>query len=333
MKRVVIWIVSNADTLIALALAILVSILSMAGAVSATLVANATVATLAALAFIMLRDRRSQEGTKVLVERLERGLDKSQGETKMLIEKLERRFDGRSPVRVISGKEINRAIDEACHHTEQWYFKGSTATYVRVAIIPGCIKEAREGGREFRARLEILDPTDSRACERYVKLYQSLAEGPDSPEMGWTVKGTRIESYATIVAACLHKKMYDHFTIEIALSPVVSAFRWEVASRYFILTQRGPRFPAVLISRTDALYDLFASELNTSFNQSRKLSMDRIGDARLENEPTVKQVRDLFSILDTSLEGISDEDVSMIITKALNDENPYKELPVSFTVG
>lgn len=312
MRRAVSWFVSNADTMIALILAILVSILSLAGAVSTTWVTNATVATLAVLAFIMLRDRKSQEETKTLVERLEQ------------------KFDARNPVRIISGKEISRAIIEARRHTEQWYFKGSTATFVRVVIIPECIREARRGGREFRAKLEILDPTNSSACESYIRLYHSLAESPNSPEMTWTVKGTRIESYATIVAACWHKQRYDPFTIEIALSPVASAFRWEAASQYFMLTQRGPRFPAMLISHTDTLYSLFVSELNASFRQSRKLSIELVRDVRLSNEPTVQEVRALFAKLNIGLDDISDKDVSEIIAKALHDENPYKELPMAF---
>jgi len=306
MRRAISWLISNADTLIALILAIIVSILSLAGAVSTTLVANATVATLAVLAFIMLHDRRVQE------------------ETRTLVGQLDHKFDARNPVRIISGKEISYAITEARRHTEQWFFKGSTATFVRVVIIPECIKEARRDGKEFRVRLEILDPTNLDACDSYVRLYQSLAESPSSPEMSWTVKGTRIESYATILAACWHKQRYDPLTIEIGLSSAASTFRWEAASQYFILTQRGPRFPAMLINRTDAFYSLFVSELNASFRQSHKLPMELARDAQLSDEPTVQEVRALFVNLRTELDDISDEDVSEIITKALNDENPYK---------
>jgi hypothetical protein len=306
-KRVLPWIFSNADTLIALSLAILVSILSLAGVVSTTLVANATVVTLAALAFIMLHDRKLQEDTQGLVRRLEA------------------KFDTRNPVRTLTGASINVAITEASRNTEQWYFRGSTATYVRVAIIPECISQARRAGREFRLRLEILDPTSTVACDNYIRLYRSLAEGSNSPEASWTVKGTCIELYATIMAACWHKQRYEPLTVEIGLSTVASTFRWEVSSQHFILTQRGPRFPAMVIDREQPFYDLFISELNASFRQARRVPLELARGVHLSDRPTVKETRMLFSELGLELSSdFGDEDVLEIVAKALHDENPYR---------
>jgi hypothetical protein len=308
MKRVLPWIVSNADTLVALSLAILVSILSLVGAVSTALVANATVVTLAVLAFIMLHDRKLQEDTRGLVGRLE---DK---------------FDARNSIRILTGANINHAVTEARRHTEQWFFRGSTATYVRVAIMPECINRARRAGKEFRVRLEILDPTSTVACDSYVRLYRSLAEDPNSPEIAWTVKGTRIELYATIMAACWHKQRYEPLTVEIGLSTVASTFRWEASSQYFLLTQRGPRFPAMLIEREDPFYSLFVSELNASFRQARRVPLELATDVRLSDDPTIEETRVLFSKLGLELPSdLEDEDVSEIVTKALHDENPYND--------
>jgi hypothetical protein len=264
------------------------------------------VITLAVLAFIMLHDRNLQEETRGLVGRLEE------------------KFDARNPIRILTGASISYAITEARRDTEQWFFRGSTATYVRVAIMPECIIQSRRAGKEFRLRLEILDPTSTVACDNYIRLYRSLAEDSDSPEMAWTVKGTRIELYATIMAACWHKQRYEPLNVEIGLSTVASTFRWEVSSRHFILTQRGPRFPAMLIEREDPFYSLFVSELNASFRQARRVPLELAASVRLSDGPTIEETRAIFSRLDLELPSdLDDEDVSEIVNKALHDENPY----------
>jgi hypothetical protein len=307
MKRAFLWVVSNADTLVALAIAVLVSVLGLVGAVSSEVVANATIVTLAALAFIMLHDRRMHFGTMGMLRRLER------------------KFDERNPIQILTGPDISRAIVEAHRQTEQWFFRGSTATYVRVVILPDCISAARRDGREFRMRLEILDPASHDACESYVRLYRSLAERSDGPETRWTVQGTRIELYATILAVCWHKQRYEPFTIEVGLSAVASTLRWEASSDCFILTQRGPRFPAMQVKRSDPFYSLFVSELNASFRQARRVPMYLAGTVQLSDMPSVVEVRELFSRLDVELPpDFDDEDVSEIIAKALDDENPYR---------
>jgi hypothetical protein len=296
------------DTLIALILAILVSILSLAGVVSGALVANATVATLAVLAFIMLHDRKLQEGTRELVQRLTV------------------KFDEQSPVRTLTGPDINRAIVEAHKNTDQWLFRGSTATYVRVVIFPHCIQRARRAGREFRARLEILDPTNAAACDNHNRLFQSIAVGSGDPKTRWTMKGTRIELYATILATCWYRQRYEPFAVEIGLSTTASTFRWEASSEYFIITQRWPQFPAMLIDRKDPFYTLFVSELNASFRQTRKVPLERAVSMHLSDEPTIEETRTLFSRLEIDLPSdFDDSDVSEIIIKALHGENRFKE--------
>jgi len=307
-KRAFLWAVSNADTLVALTIAVLVSILSLAGSVSSAIVENATVATLAVLAFILLHDRKLQEGSREQFKRLEQ------------------KFDAQNPIRIVTGQDITRAIIEAQENTEQWFFRGSTATYVRTAILPDCIRRARRAGKEFRARLEILDPTSDEACENYIRLYRSLAEGPGSPEMSWTVKGTRIELYATIVAICWHRQRYEYFTAEIGLSKMASTFRWEASTHCFILTQRGPRFPAMLIEQKEPFYNLLVSELSASFRQARRVPVELAATVKLSDEPTPEEARTLFSAIGVALPSdFSDEDISTIIAEALHAENPYRK--------
>jgi hypothetical protein len=134
-----------------------------------------------------------------------------------------------------------------------------------------------------------------------------------------------LELYATILSVCWHKQRYrSSFSVEIGLSETASTFRWEASSRYFILTQRGPRFPAILIGREEVFYKLLVLELNASFQQSRKLKLELADDVKLSDEPTTGEVRFLFSRLKIDLPSeFNDQDVSEIVAKALHAKNPY----------
>jgi hypothetical protein len=305
-KRLLVWAVSNADTLIALLLAILVSALDLAGIISSSIVANATVVTLAVLAFILLHDR------------------KLQGDIREEIEHLRSAINTRNPIRSLTGADISTAIADARAKTDQWIFRGSTATYIRAVVLPECVTRARRAGKEFRVRLEILDPTSTEACRNYVRLYQNLAEGPDSPEYAWTVKGTQLELYATILAACWWKNKYESLSIEIAFTTIASTFRWEASSHYFLLTQRGPRFPAMIIEHGDQYFNLFLAELNASFRQARRLPMELASHTDLSEEPTIEETRALFAKLeiDPPFE-FEDTEIAEIIDKAIRSRDPY----------
>jgi uncharacterized membrane protein YtjA (UPF0391 family) len=306
-RRLFIWILANADALIALVLAVVVSTLGFLGVASTALVAKATVVTLAVLAFVLLQDRRRHMTTLEAITRLDHKVDR------------------RNPVRVLSGRDISRVLAEARRDTDRWFFRGSTATYVRAVTLPECISHARSARRELHIRLEILDPTSNAACQHYVRLHQSFAEGPNSPEQSWTVPGTRVELYATILAACWHAQRYRPLSMQIGLSTVASTFRWELSSGYFILTQRGPRFPAMVIEKSDPYYAFWASELNASFQQARIVPVDIARDIDIADDPTVDEVRAVFATLGLDLrkDEFQDAIVQEIISKALHDSNPY----------
>jgi hypothetical protein len=159
-KLTLLWIGKNSDTLIALALAILVSSLDATGTASATVITSATVVTLGVIAFVLLHDRGTHERTQRAIRRLELKIDEM------------------SPVRVLEGDDISEAIGLAYDKTKQWVFRGSTATFVRNVILPTCAENTRlsPGRVGFKAQLEILDPTSTDACEEYVRLYRKLAE-------------------------------------------------------------------------------------------------------------------------------------------------------------
>lgn len=308
LKRIFSWATSSADTILALALAVLVSILGLTGNASGSLVANATVATLAVLAFAMLRDR----GLHV--------------RTRELVEKLEGNIGARGAIRTLTGQDINQAIVETRRSTEMWLYRGPTATYTRVAVLPECIQRARAVDKEFRVRLEIIDPASDAVCERHIQLYRDFSNKSGEFDMRRAVKGLRMHLYATVVAVFWHKQRYGRFSAEVAFSENTSTFRWEASSEYFMITRRDERFPAMFIGKEDPFYDLLTSELDLSFRQARRLPLEKAAGLKLSNEPTADEVRALLSKVGIELPGdFDDSDIPTIIEMALHGNNLYDQ--------
>lgn len=306
MKRFFLWLGVNSDALIALFLAILVTLLDVTGQASSAVLSSATVVTLGVLAFAILHDRRANERTRTAIQRVGLKIDESRS------------------IRVLSGPDISKAIVRAQEDADQWLFRGSTASYVRSVVLPQCLSRTKESRSRFKLRLEILDPRSEQVCAAYVKLYQDLAPEDSSVERGWTLKGTQIELYATILAVCWYMNRYLSFDAEIGLTSIASSFRWEASSKWFILTQRGPQYPAFLIASEDPLYGLFLGELDGSFRQSHQLYLRPAAEILVSDEPSVDEARAVFSKLNIDPpKNFSDGDMAEIIAKALHDSSPY----------
>ncbi|MBB5078792.1 hypothetical protein [Nonomuraea endophytica] len=317
MKRILAWIGVNIDILVALTVAIIVSALDIAGIATAEAVSNATVATLAVLAFVMLRSRMRAESAENVVEQAIVAADRK-------IDLLPSRLQEQSAARLVKGEEFNRLLADARLDTDRWIFKGSTGAYVRAVTLPECLGRARQGRRALLVRLEILDPNDIHLCERFVRLHQSLALSADGPESTWTGDGTRMELYATVLSACWHHQRYELLDVEIGFSSIASTFRYELSSRYMFITQRGPDFPATVITGNALALDCWATELHASMRQARSLDIRRGAAVTLSSPPTVEEVRTLFERLDLALpETYGDDDVDEIIRTAFKNSDPY----------
>ena len=110
--------------------------------------------------------------------------------------------------------------------------------------------------------------------------------------------------------------------VEIGLSSSVTTFRWELSSSSMIMTQRGPRFPAMMIESSHPYYDCWSAELRISHQQARPVPIQNAFDALLSREPTVSETRDLFAKLGLELPGEYDDlDIAEIVRMALHDEN------------
>lgn len=325
MSRFATWIGKNADGLIGLVLAACIAILAWADVVGTNQVNSAVLLILAVLATTLLRDRvRSgfvERDVRKVCEQVE-ALDTKLTQAQQASEQA-------SNLRVVLGDAIGETLAAARRDTDIWMFKGGTGTFNRAVTLPECIQRARENGRALIVRLEILDPTDDDLYEHYATFQRATSQPLGGSGEEWTVARTKKESFATILAACWHRQRYRPLTVEIGLSSTISTFRWDLSSRYLIMTQliaqRGAQEPALLIKRGSVYYDRYVTELRTSFEQSRLLPIEQAARAvPLSDEPSVEETQKLFVALTVPLpSSFDDAAVSDIIHKAMQTKNPY----------
>ncbi|MFI9237305.1 hypothetical protein [Streptomyces sp. NPDC053079] len=311
-----------------------VSVLGFLDHVDESTLGNTIALTLAVLAFSVLRDRWQEErGNAVRTEAMTEALrtlrdlparlDRLSGIDRVLVD-TRTTLEETLGVAIVTGSGISRALEEARTHTDRWYFKGATGTYVRAVTLPECIREARPTRRKLDVRLEILDPTDMNLCEDYAQLYRTLADEADGRQSAWTGDGTRRELFATILAACWHQQRYRLMDLSIGLSSVMTTFRWDLSSTSLVITQRGPRFPAMVVRRGRSYYDSWNTELHESLKQARRLPLERAAGVPLSQSPTADEVRDLFRALDVRLpDEYEDHDLLDIAQKAVRESDPY----------
>lgn len=327
--------VDSVDTILALTLVLVVGLLDLTGNISPDVLNNAILLTLGTLAFAMWRDRQRRdpaaqkaqeaaEETTEILRNLPARLDRLAALEDLTAE-TRRVLDERHAVRVLSGAEISEVLAEARQDTEEWRFKGATGTFNRQVTLRECVQNARRERRPLQVRIEILDPTNIDLCERYARLYREFADSADE-ERSWTGDGTRRDLFATILAACWHKERFPPLDIKIGLSSVLTTFRWDMSSRFLVITQRGPRYPAMMIDRDRFYYRWWRMELDQSLEQARTVPMECAADAPLGTDPGPAEARRLFSALGLELpREYADDVVADIVVKALSDGSPYAE--------
>lgn len=334
MKRWLVRFAENVDAIVPLVLGIAVSVLSVLDLVSAHLVENSILITLAVLSFALLRDRwhdasgddaarGASAATLALIDEVRDGLAVV-GRLDRATASMHTSVQGLTTIRTLKGSDIDRAFAQARLHTDRWTFKGGTGTYTRAVTLPRCVDAARRERRALRVRLEILDPTNRPLCEQYARYRSSLSAGPDGTGENWTTDRTRKESYATVLAACWYQQNYQLLDIGVGLAPTMSTFRFDQSETQIIITQDDNEFPAMMISSESPLYDGYATELRTSFGQIRRVPLETAAQFQLSERPTRTELRQLFALIRVSLpEEYDDDDLDQIIQKAVQARNPY----------
>lgn len=306
MLRVWKMLTAYVDVAVAFVLAIVILTLDIGGIASAKVVQSATMATLAVVSIVLLRDRARGDtrGAEILKS----------------MDALQKQMD----VRVISGTECNRVLTDARRDTDRWVFRGGTGAYIRAVTLPECVSAARPRRRRLEFRLEILDPMKPDLCHEYVRLHQRLAVSQDSPEQSWTVDETRRELFATILAACWHQQRYELLDIDVRLSSAYSLLRYEMSTSCLIFTQRGPEFPAMVINSGTPAYLSWESELHVSFQQAKRLPLQSVKSMQLGSVPAPEEIRAVFRTLGIELPpDYTDDILDDLRELALESSDPY----------
>ena len=294
-KRIGRWLRANAEPTLALTIAIAFGVLGVLDVLGpdSGIVNAAVLLTLALLAATLLRDRAS----------------------------VERALHAMSAVRSVSGPELGQAYADARRDTDRWIFKGGTGGSLRASTLPRCVEVARQSGRPLRLQLEVIDLTEDALCEEYARLRSTRGPGESSPDGAWTGERVRKEVYATILAACWHRqRLRNLLTVEIGLSRVVSTFRWDLSASCVIMTQEDSPSSSLVFDNGRAHYRAFDRELVASFNQARRVHVDRADTLRIAETPTTEEVRRLFAALALDLPtSFSERDVTEIVRKAVAD--------------
>jgi len=296
MRRFGRWLRANAEGFLALSIAIvfgLLVVLDVFGP-NSSVVNGAILLTLALIAVTLLRDRASVERALLNV----------------------------SAVLVASGPEVGQAQAEARRNTDRWIFKGGTGGSLRTVTLPNCVEIARQERRPLRVQLEIIDPTDEDLCEEYARFRSSLSAGPGRGKEEWTRERVRLESYATIFAACWHRQRFTFLTVEIGLSRVMSTFRWDLSASCVILSQEDPSGASLIFENDRSYYRACNRELVASFNQARRVHLDRADAYQLGEEPTTEDARRLFALLQLDLPStFGERDLTAMIFKATREKD------------
>jgi hypothetical protein len=322
-RRFLVQFAQNIDALVPLLLGVTVSALALFDLASPKVVDNSILIALSVLSFALLRDRWNSEKSDGTLQELREKLPLL-SELDQLVTGLNVTVEGMATIRTVKGPERDRAFVEARLHTDRWTFKGGTGTYTRAVTLPQCVQSSRLERRALTVRLEILDPMDESLCGQYARYRSSLAQGPDGTGEVWTTDRTRKESFATVLAACWYQQNFQLLDIGVGLSQMMSTFRFDLSADRVIITQDDPQFPAVVIVRNSSLYDGYATELRTSFGQSRQVDLLAAGAVTLSDIPTETQVRQLFEHIAMPLPAdYGSTDVQQIVNKAIDAKNPY----------
>src|SRR5262249_7713202 len=146
-----------------------------------------------------------------------------------------------------------------------WVFKGGTGTYLRAVTLPECVLEAQRQRRSLSMKIDIVNPADEQVCAVYARFRRTFGQGHGGGDAAqWTPERTRKEAYATVVAAVWHRQRLDTLEIDVHLSSVAPALRFDLSDTCLIITQDDPSRVSLYVDRDRPLYDYYVTELHQS---------------------------------------------------------------------
>ncbi|GAB2526575.1 hypothetical protein [Nocardia heshunensis] len=298
LMRFATWLRLNIDgvvTLVIAATVILLEVLDKTNA-SSNLVSGAILLVLSLLAVTILRDRN----------------------------RVTRLVQETAAVRLLYGAEVDQAQARARRTSNRWISKGGTGTSLRVTTLKFFLDRARAEHQLMNLQVEILDPGNEQLCQAEALYRNSLQPGGDANGRPWTADRIRKQSYGSVLACAWYRQQSEFLSIDLALSPALTTYRWDMSDEIVIVNQRGSNTPALMFEHGKTQYSDLARELAVSFKQGRHIPLGRDTELRPPAEPTIVQTRHLLEQLGVGLPVMyTDEDVTEIVEYALRPVNTF----------
>ncbi|MGI5132545.1 hypothetical protein ACQEVB_37485 [Pseudonocardia sp. CA-107938] len=279
------WLRANAEAFLALAIAITFGVLTVLDVIGPDddIINAAILLVLALLVATLLRDRTTL-GTALQTM---------------------------NAVRLVSGSEVGPALAEARRDTDRWVHKGATGAHLRSVTLPACIELARQRRRPLRVQLEILDPTDTAACDEYAQFRSSLGS------RNWTREEVQLEVYATLFAVFWHRSRFTFLSVDVGLSRTMSTLRVDLSANALVIGQEDPAGATLLVAAGRPHHAAYDRELVASFHQTRRVHLDAADELTFDDEPSTDDVRRLFRLLGIDLPAtFSERDIVRIVQLA-----------------
>jgi hypothetical protein len=220
-------------------------------------------------------------------------------------------FDEIAKVNVIGAEEIAKYLERAMDETDIWWYMGSTGSYLRSDALRGLTAAARKGGGGCHVIVLLIDPTNEGLCEEFARYRNSLKHTRPDP---WTKKVIQLDVLATILSAFETKDQQPQIQVDIRLRQTFSTLRYDVSSKYVVITKEESDAPAMRCDAPGQYYRAYREEVTFAFNQATAVPNPQRGfSASLD----IGQVKKLFEEdLKLRIPGIDDGDLAEIMKRS-----------------
>lgn len=231
-------------------------------------------------------------------------------------------FEEIAKVNIIGSEEISKYLERAMDETDIWWYMGSTGRYLRSDALKGITAAVRNGGGGCHIIALLLDPTNEKLCERFAQYRQSLKASGRGP---WTSGRVKTEVLATILRTLIVKDKQPQLRIDIGLRDTFSTLRYDVSSKYVIISKEEADAPGIRCDAPGYYYKSYRAEVTFAYNQARPVTDPPNGFSAELDRIDADGLKKLFEKLDVRVTGITDEELAEIIKIVKDPHNPYEE--------
>ncbi|WP_124627289.1 hypothetical protein [Burkholderia cepacia] len=222
----------------------------------------------------------------------------------------------------LSANEINDFLINASKISNSWYFKGSTASFVRTSVMPTFASRCATDRQKRYIEVLILNPDNTDICAAYAR-YKTDTSGTLNPTT-WTTEDVRAQLLCTIYKSIYFRSIW--LTIDVVLLNGFSVLRTDMSDGAAILTKEDKSAPAIRFDRNSPFYNFYQSDIALCEVQGRKLNTASqiLGSCPSPEEATAEFLNRLVALCDFKNPDTASQAVLVKTLSLLkNDKKPY----------